>query len=66
MPKMATFVVPPTHVANIYGVSAVEITARRVHLVDHDFKRIASATHCSRDRIGDKPFEDLVTFVRSH
>ncbi len=65
MATLATWVVPPTSDALLFGVSAVVISARKVRLVDLAGREVASVTHRQQDGICDsKPFSELVSFVR--
>lgn len=64
MAALATWVVPPKYEAVLLGVSAVVISARKVRLVDLAGQETASVNHQQRDGICNKPFSDLVSFVR--
>lgn len=61
----STFVVPPTFIAQIYGVTAVEITARKLYLIGFDDKRQAGKFYKTTDQIAEKSFEQLVDFIRN-
>lgn len=66
MSALATWVVPPMYEAQLHGVSAVVISARKISLVDLSGKTIGGVYHCRRDAISNaKPFGELVNFVRS-
>ncbi len=60
----ATLIVPPNYQAQIVGVTAVRITARKVELLDAAFRRIGSAFHRAADQVGSKSFTELVDLVR--
>lgn len=65
MPAAATWIVPPIHEAQLHGVSAVVISARKISLVDLAGKKIGVVSHCRRDALSDaRPFGELVDFVR--
>lgn len=64
MAREAKMVVPPVAVAQITGVYAVQITARKLHLLDSVGKSIRSRTYNRTHNIASKSFMDLVAFVR--
>jgi len=59
----ATLVVAPTYLAEITGVTAVQISARKIKLMDAMLRPI---TECSRRKNDDVTvsFSDLVNLVR--
>ena len=66
MATLATWVVPPMYEAQLHGVSAVVISARKISLLDLSGRVLGAVTHCKRDAIADtRPFGELVAFVRS-
>lgn len=60
----ATMIVPPMYEAQIHGVTAVRITARKVELLDGTFRKMQSVFYRAADRVGAKSFAELVAFVR--
>ncbi|MCK9987776.1 MAG: hypothetical protein AzoDbin1_04248 [Azoarcus sp.] len=60
----ATMIVPPMYEAQIHGVTAVRITARKVELLDGTLRKMQSVFYRAADQVGTKSFAELVAFVR--
>lgn len=60
----ATMIVPPVCEAQILGVTAVRITARKVELLDGALRKMQSVFYRAADQVGAKSFAELVAFVR--
>jgi hypothetical protein len=61
---LATLIVAPTYLAQIMGVTAVQISARKIKLMDANLKPLAE---CKRQASDDmtKDFAELVALVRA-
>jgi len=65
MSALATWIVPPNYEAQIFGLSAVEISARKISLINLSGQVSASVFYGRNDAISaSMPFGDLVDFVR--
>lgn len=62
MTSQATYIVPPTYEAAIYGFDCVEVGVRKAHLLKNG-KRVLSAFYKHENLLTLQRLSDWVTFI---